>query len=97
MLKREEIIGKLKKHQTEIQEKYSVKALGIFGSFVRGTQKRMSDIDILVEFEELPDLLRFIELERYLSKILSKKVDLIEKTSLKPRLKEIILKEVVYI
>ena len=87
----------LKEHKRELQGKYKIKGIGIFGSFVRGQEKKRSDVDILVEFEVAPDLLKFIELESYLSQILSRKVDLVEKTSLKPRLKEIILKEVVYI
>ncbi len=93
----EEINSILKEHKEELYEKYKVKEIGIFGSFVRGEQKKRSDIDIVVEFEVLPDLLKFIEMERYLEELLRKKVDLVEKTALKPRLKEMILKEVVYI
>ena len=93
----EEINSILKEHKQELYKKYKVKEIGIFGSFVRGEQKNRSDIDILVEFEVVPDLLKFIEIERYLERLLRKKVDLVEKTALRPRLKEIILKEVVYI
>ncbi len=93
----EEINSILKGHKEELYKKYKVKEIGIFGSFVRGEQKKRSDIDILVEFEVLPDLLKFIEMEGYLERLLKKKVDLVEKTGIRPRLKEIILKEVVYI
>ena len=58
-------------------------------------QQRGSDVDILVEFEEIPSLFKFIEIENYLSNILGIKVDLVEKKSLKPRIGEHILKEVV--
>jgi predicted nucleotidyltransferase len=88
------IISRRKK---ELAEKYSVKDIGVFGSFARGEQKRGSDVDILVEFEEVPDLFKFIEMERYLEKLLKKKVDLVEKTALKPRLKDVILSEVIYV
>jgi predicted nucleotidyltransferase len=64
---------------------------------VRGEQKKRSDIDILVEFEKIPDLLQFINLERYLSKLLKKKVDLVRKEAIRPELKSVILSEVVYI
>lgn len=87
----------LKEHKEELYRKYRVKEIGVFGSFIRGEQKKRSDLDILVEFEEVPDLLKFIELERYLSRLLKKKVDLVEKTALRPKLKELILNEVVYI
>ena len=55
------------------------------------------DVDILVEFQKVPDLFTFIELEIYLERILKKKVDLVEKNGLRPRLKDIILNEVVYV
>jgi len=85
----------LKQHKRGLVEKYKVKEVGIFGSYVKGKQKKRSDIDILVEFEEVPDLLTFIEMERYLSKLLKKKVDLVEKTSIRPKLKDNIIREVV--
>ncbi len=93
----EEIEKKLNAHKKELKEKYKIKEIGIFGSYVRKEHAKKSDIDILVEFKELPDLLKFIELERNLSKLLKNKVDLVEKTSIKTRLKDIILGEVAYI
>ena len=87
----------LKEHKKDLAEKYKVKEIGLFGSYVRGDQKKRSDVDILVEFEEVPDLFKFIELEIYLERILKKKVDLVEKNGLRPRLKDIILNEVVYV
>ena len=87
----------LKEHKEELFQKYSVVEIGVFGSFVRGEEKRGSDIDILVEFEKVPDLLEFIALEEYLRKLLKKKVDLIRKEAVRHELKDRILKEVVYI
>ena len=93
----EEIKDILKRHKEEVIREYKVKKIGIFGSIVRGEQKKRSDIDILVEYYELPDLLKLIELERRLQRILRKKVDLVEKHGIRPELKDRILKEVVYI
>ena len=93
----EEAKAVLKKHMAEVVQKYHVSEIGIFGSFVRNEQKKRSDIDILVDFSEIPDLLKFIELERYLQKLLKKKVDLVDKQGIKPQLKDVIMKEVVYI
>ncbi len=87
----------LKAHKKELYEKYKVTEIGVFGSVVRGELKRKSDIDILVDFEEVPDLLKFINLERYLSRILMKKVDLVSKKAIRPELKDIILNEAIYI
>lgn len=74
-----------------------MKDLGIFGSYVRGNQKKRSDLDLLVEFEEVPSLFKFIELEDYLNEILGVKVDLVRKKALREELKDSILKETVYI
>jgi len=87
----------LKNCRKELDEKYKVKEIGIFGSYARGEQKKRSDVDILVEFDEVPDLFKFIELERYLETLLKVKVDLVRKKSIRPELKDLILKEVVYI
>lgn len=92
----EEVQRILTVHREELKEKYRVKKIGIFGSYARKEQRKTKDIDILVEFEEVPDLLKFINLERYLTRLLKKKVDLVEKSSIKPSLKNIILGEVVY-
>ncbi|MGB9716646.1 MAG: nucleotidyltransferase family protein [Thermodesulfovibrionales bacterium] len=93
----EEVKEILKRHKDEVVKEYKVKEIGIFGSIVRGEQKKRSDIDILVEFSELPDLFRLIDLEDYLRKILKKKVDVVRKGAIRPELKEIILTEVVYV
>ncbi|MDK2789711.1 MAG: uncharacterized protein PWP15_218 [Methanothermococcus sp.] len=69
----------LKEHKKELKEKYKVKSMGIFGSYARKEQTESSDIDILIEFYESPDLFEFIELEDYLSNLLGVKVDLISK------------------
>ena len=89
----------LKEHYKELQKSYGVKKIGIFGSYVREEQKKDSDFDILVEFEDDFEigLLKFINLENYLSNLLGIKVDLVEISSLKPRIGKNILKEVIYI
>jgi len=87
----------LEAHKEELKERYHVKELGIFGSYVRGEAGEGSDIDILVEFEVVPGLLKFIELEEHLSELLGVKVDLVRKKSVREELKESILEEVVMI
>ncbi len=93
----EEVRAILKEHKAEVVQKYKVRELGIFGSFVRGKQKRRSDVDILVTFVGIPDVFRYMELEDYLRKLLRKKVDLVRKEAIRPALKKRILKEAVYV
>ena len=88
---------KLNENEAILREKFNVKELGIFGSYVRREQKNKSDVDILVEFYKPPDLLAFIELEDFFSALLGIKVDLVMKSALKPRIKDRILKEAIYI
>jgi len=95
----DEIKKILKKHEKDLKERYGIKEIGIFGSYLRRESKEGSDLDVLVEFK--PDakisLLEFVELENYLSDLLGIKVDLVEKSALKPRIGKQILSEVVYL
>lgn len=93
----DEIKQILSEHKPELQKKYDTVGLGIFGSYSRGEQKKTSDIDILVDFSETPDLLKFIELERTLEQLLGCKVDLVRKQSVRPELKTIILSRIIRI
>lgn len=93
----QEIRRILTEHKEELRRKYRVKEIGVFGSFVKGGQRKGSDVDILVEFEEPPSLFVFMDLEEYLSKLLGLKIDLVTKKALKPRIGKRILEEVVYL
>lgn len=87
----------LRQHMPELRERYGVTSLGVFGSYVRGGQKKRSDLDVLVEFDGRPmGLLKYIKLENYLSDLLGVKVDLVERSSLarKPAIGQRILEEV---
>jgi predicted nucleotidyltransferase len=97
MTKIEEIKEKIRELKPVLHEKYKVSEIGIFGSYVRGEQKKKSDLDILVDFYEVPDLWSFIELQDFLSKKLKVKVDLVMKSALKPYIGKIILQEVIFI
>ena len=91
----EEIRRKLVELKPVMKENFKVKTIGLFGSYVKGREKEKSDLDILVEFEEPISLLKFIALENYLSDSVGVKVDLVEKSALKPRIGKRVLKEVV--
>lgn len=80
----------------EIREKFSVKSLGIFGSYVRDEQTKNSDLDILVEFdnEHYPSYSAYIDLEYYLQNLLEISIDLFPKHALRKRLEAQILAEV---
>jgi predicted nucleotidyltransferase len=93
----ENIKRTLSRHKTELRKTFKVKTIGVFGSYVRGDQKRQSDVDLLVEFEEPVGLFEFMDLEIYLTDLLGVKVDLVSKKALKPHIGERILKEVIMV
>ncbi|MDI6758533.1 MAG: nucleotidyltransferase domain-containing protein [Candidatus Omnitrophota bacterium] len=65
--------------------------------FVRAAQNSKSDIDILVEFNRGKKAFdSYMELKFYLEKLFHRRVDLVIKDALKPRIRQKILKEVVY-
>ena len=97
MISVEEIKQKLKDNSELLNEKYNVGTIGIFGSYVRGDEKNDSDVDILVEFNKPIGFFKFLELEEYLAGIIGKKVDLVSKKALKPRIGKHILKEAVFV
>ena len=85
----------LRRELPKLQARFHVQYLGLFGSYVQGTPRRDSDLDVLVEFDEEPSLFEFIELEDHLSSLLGVKVDLVMKGTLKPLIGRHILSEVV--
>lgn len=78
-----------------LRKRFHVQYLGLFGSYVQGTPRQNSDLDMLVEFSKTASLFEVIELGRYLSELLSVKVDLVMKSTLKPLIGRRILSEVV--
>jgi predicted nucleotidyltransferase len=93
----EEIKSTLETVKPTLRERFKVKTIGVFGSYVRGEQKRRSDVDLLVEFEEPVGLFEFMDLEMYLSDLLGVKVDLVSKKALKPHIGKRILEEVIMV
>ncbi|MCZ7402263.1 MAG: nucleotidyltransferase domain-containing protein [Candidatus Methanoperedens sp.] len=64
----DQIILKLRENKQVLEEKYGVKNLEVFGSYIHGEQKIGSDLDVLVEFSKTIDLFKYIELEEFMCK-----------------------------
>jgi predicted nucleotidyltransferase len=78
-----------------LARRYGVRSLGLFGSYVRHENRPDSDLDVLISFDQIPSLLRLIEVENHLSDLLDVKVDLVLRDALKPHIGQRILAEVV--
>lgn len=90
-------IKKIKEKIIPILKNYEVNRAGLFGSCVRGKMRKNSDVDLLVEIKKDISLLEFVGLKIKIEKALGRKVDLVEYDTLKPILRERILREEVVI
>jgi predicted nucleotidyltransferase len=96
MITKNEILTKLTELKPMLYTDFSVKKIGLFGSFSDNSFTENSDIDILVELER-PIGWKFFSLELYLEKIFGRKIDLVTKNALKEQIKKDILNNVTYV
>ena len=76
-----------------ILKEHNIKKAGLFGSCVRGEMREDSDIDVLVEIEDNISLLDFVGIKLEIEEALKRKIDLVEYSTIKPLLKEKIIRE----
>ena len=95
MLTLQNILQILRSHMPELQSKYPVSRLGVFGSYARGEATESSDIDIAVEING-PMGLSFIAMADEIENMLGKKTDVVPKRSIKPEYLQYVEKDIVY-
>ncbi len=95
-VERERVLALLRLHQSDL-ERLGVKSLALFGSTARNEATVQSDVDLLVEFAWPVGLFEFIDLKNYLEELLQSRVDLGTLASMRPRLRESVLREAVYV
>lgn len=87
------VLAELRKKTTPIFQRYGVKKAALFGSYARGDMRVDSDLDILVELDDRVSLLDYVGMKLALEAVVGRKVDLVEYATVKPLLRERILKE----
>ena len=93
---KEQILNYLKSHKEDFLKKYSVEAIGLFGSYARGEANEKSDIDIFVKMK--PDIFKIVALKNQMESDLKKSVDIIrEHKNIKPFLLKMIKKDIKYV
>ncbi|MFX0097853.1 MAG: nucleotidyltransferase family protein [Candidatus Hodarchaeota archaeon] len=97
MREKNAIMKILKEELPYLKQEYNVKSVGVFGSWVRGEQTVVSDLDVLVDFIKPIGFFRFMELEDYLSEKLKVKADLVTPDALKPLIKTQVLEEAIFV
>jgi uncharacterized protein len=92
--KSQEILKIIEDNRETIRD-FGVRSLGLFGSAVRGEATDTSDLDFVVEIEDVT-FDSYMDLKEFLERLFGCKVDLVMKDAIKPRLRPIILGETVY-
>lgn len=97
-MSKNDAIDILKECRPELEERFGVVKIGIFGSAARGEASDASDVDIAVELDDKHKTMKnFLELKRCLEVHFNREVDLGIESALKPLARKIIEKEIVYI
>ena len=96
-MKRDEILKTLRVHKDELRQRFGVKSLAVFGSVARGEARPDSDVDILVEFEGRATFDRYMGLKFFLEDLLGRRVDLVTRKALKPRMRPYVEREAIYV
>jgi len=86
----------LEEHKQHLFSTYPIKSLAIFGSYAREEQNDLSDVDLLVEFNDKIGL-RFIDLAEELEKIIGFKVDLVSRKGIKDKYFKKIQSDLTYV
>ena len=95
MHSKEAILQLIHEHKDEMKLRFTVRRVGLFGSYSRDAARIDSDIDILVELND-PTFDHYMELKFYLEDLLGTTIDLILADDLKPRLLPYVEQDVIY-
>jgi predicted nucleotidyltransferase len=98
-MNKNDILKYLKQEQPYFYNTFGIKFIGLFGSFSRGEQTEDSDIDILYEIDKGKKLsmFKYLKIASQLEAFFHQKIDLVRKDTLKPKLKEYVDKDLIYV
>jgi uncharacterized protein len=96
-MKRDVVLRVLTAEKDDLRERFGVKSLAIFGSVARDEATDTSDVDLLAEFNRPVGYFALIGLQEHLESLLGCKVDVGTPRSLKPRIRDNILRECVHV
>ena len=96
MRSREEVVQLLKAKKPDLQKRYPIAELALFGSYARDDYNENSDIDILVSFNH-PIGIEFITLAHELEDLLQTKIDLVSRNGIQPRYLSFVEKNLIHV
>jgi len=97
MFSREHILNLLRKAKTDLGRRYHVRSMALFGSYSRGDQTEKSDVDLLVDFDDGITGSALVDFAETLETWLGLPVDVIPADGMKPRYRDYIQKDLVYV
>lgn len=92
-----QILKILKDKKQELEKKYLISELALFGSYARGDYHANSDIDILVDFNGRIDGFDFIRLAHELEDSFNYKIDLVSRSAIKPGYLPYVEKNIIHV
>ena len=93
----DQVLEELQRHRPEIEARFAIKHLSVFGSAARDELHEDSDIDVLVEFSGKATFDGYMDLKFYLENLLSRHVDLVTRNAVKPRMLPLIEQEAIHV
>lgn len=96
MYSKEQILTILKNRKADLQKRYPITELGLFGSYARGDFNEKSDIDILVNFNDRIGI-KFISLAHELEDIFHTKIDLVSRKGIKTKYLPFVEKNLIHV
>ncbi|TNF43815.1 MAG: hypothetical protein EP310_04120 [Bacteroidetes bacterium] len=99
MYTQKQILDFISVNKSLLNKQFHVSKIGLFGSYARNEQTTSSDIDLIVDFEEnTADLFDIkIGISRFFKENLNLEVDICREKYIKPRYKNRIIKETIYV
>jgi predicted nucleotidyltransferase len=97
MYSKARILEILKDRKPDLQKRYPISELGLFGSYARGDFNEQSDIDILVDFNARIDGFDYIRLAHELEDAFKYKIDMVSRKGIKPKYLPFVEKSLIHV
>ncbi len=93
---REEILSLLSQNKSNLENRFKVRRMALFGSYARGDQRFDSDVDILVDIDPSVGL-DFVTLAEQIEQLLGLPVELVSRRAIKPNKLKYIEQDLIYV
>ena len=96
-MNRAETFALLSRHKPEMQRRFGVRSLGLFGSRARDEPHPKSDFDVLVGFDGPATSARYFGLQFFLEDLLGSPVDLVTERALRAQLRPFVERDLMHV